>query len=85
MVLGIIHGFDEHGVDEGGVDGPEDGHAVLVLLGLAGNDVVLQDVPEAEGDLGDGLLGGELGRAGGGGEDGGDEAEYTVPSLLQQS
>jgi hypothetical protein len=54
----------------------------LVLLRLARNDVILQDVPEAEGDLGDGLLGGELGGATGGREDGGDEAEDAVSALL---
>ena len=80
-VVGVVHGLVEHRVDERCVDGPEERHTLLVLLGLAGDDVVLEDVPEAEGHLGDGLLGGELGVAGGGGEDGGDQAQRHVPTL----
>ena len=80
-VVGVVHGLVEHRVDERRVDGPEERHTLLVLLGLAGDDVVLEDVPEAEGHLGDGLLGGELGVAGGGGEDGGDQAQRHVPTL----
>ena len=81
-VVGVVHGLVEHRVDERRVDGSEERHTLLVLLGLAGDDVVLEDVPEAEGHLGDGLLGGELGVAGGGGEDGGDQAQRHVPTLL---
>jgi hypothetical protein len=51
VILRIVHGLDEHGVDKGGVDWPQDGDAVLILVGLAGDNVVLEDVPEAEGDL----------------------------------
>ena len=42
LVLGVQHGLGEHRVDEGRVDRPEQGHALLVLLGLACDDVVLK-------------------------------------------
>ena len=41
VVLGVVHGLVQHGVDEGGVHRAEQGHALLILLRLAGNDVVL--------------------------------------------
>ena len=42
LVLGVQHGLGEHRVDERRVDRPEQGHALLVLLGLARDDVVLE-------------------------------------------
>ena len=93
--LGIIHGLVEHGVHQGGVDWSEERHTLLVLLRLASNNIVLvkqdnmyvctalahlQDVPEPEGHLADGLLGGELGVAGAGGQDSGHQP-YHDPSV----
>ena len=42
LVLGVQHGLGEHRVDERRVDRPEQGHALLVLLGLARDDVILK-------------------------------------------
>ena len=56
VIFGVQHGLGQHGIDQGGVDWTKQRHALLILLGLAGDDIVLKDVPETKRHFTDSLL-----------------------------